>query len=153
MSPEPDKLAPSELYDAIVEAGVSFYAGVPDSLLKGYLAYLVEHVDPARHVIAANEGGAVALAIGHHLATGGLGLVYFQNSGLGNTINPLTSLADREVYDIPVLLLVGWRGRPGVPDEPQHRKQGRITLQQLETLEIPSAVLEPGTDTRQSVAD
>ena len=108
----------SVLWDAVKGAGVDFFAGVPDSLLKDFIAYLAEHADPASHVTAANEGGAIALAAGYHLATGRVGAVYLQNSGLGNTINPLTSLVDPEVYGIPVLLIIGWRGKPGVHDEP-----------------------------------
>ena len=140
-------LAPADLYDSLLRHGVTFFTGVPDSLLKGFIAYLGQQADSAKHVIAANEGGAVALAMGHHLATGGLAAVYLQNSGLGNTVNPLTSLADPEVYGIPLLLVIGWRGRPGFSDEPQHRKQGRITPAMLESMEIPYVTLEPGSDT------
>ena len=130
-----------EFHGALAREGVGYFSGVPDSLLKEICAYINDHTDPANHVIAANEGAAVALASGYHLATGGLGLVYLQNSGLGNTINPLASLADPEVYSIPMLLLIGWRGEPGVADEPQHRKQGRITLETLSALDLPHAVL------------
>ncbi len=98
-----------------------------------------------RHLVAANEGNAVALASGHYLATGRPGLVYMQNSGLGNAVNPLVSLADPMVYGIPVLLLIGWRGEPEVPDEPQHLKQGLVTLPLLQTLGIEHAIL-PFTD-------
>ena len=139
-------IEPAALWDALAAAGVEFFTGVPDSLLKDFIAYLVDHADPAQHVTAANEGGAVALATGYHLATGGIAAVYLQNSGLGNTVNPLTSLADPEVYGIPVLLIVGWRGRPGVHDEPQHRKQGAITLEQLGVLGIPTVVLDDQVD-------
>ena len=121
--------------------GVEFFAGVPDSLLKEVCAYISDHADKDRHVITANEGAAVAMAAGVHLAGGGLGLVYLQNSGLGNVVNPLTSLTDSEVYAIPLLLLIGWRGEPGVADEPQHRKQGRVTLETLAALEIPYEIL------------
>ena len=92
-----------------------------------------EQAPRERHIIAANEGNALALAAGHYLASGEPGLVYMQNSGLGNAVNPLTSLVDPLVYSIPALLLIGWRGEPGVKDEPQHLKQGRITLELLET--------------------
>ncbi|HWL54497.1 MAG TPA: phosphonopyruvate decarboxylase [Chthoniobacteraceae bacterium] len=129
------------IYDTLLGDGVSFFAGVPDSLLKDICAYITDHAPSGRHVIAANEGAAVALATGWHLATGEVGLVYLQNSGLGNLVNPLTSLADPEVYSIPMVLLIGWRGEPGVPDEPQHRKQGRITPDMLAALEIPAAIL------------
>lgn len=135
-------IEPAQLWNALTGSGIEFFTGVPDSLLKDFIAYLSDHADPARHVTAANEGGAVALATGYHLATGGIAAVYLQNSGLGNTVNPLTSLADPEVYGIPVLLIVGWRGRPGVHDEPQHRKQGAITLEQLGVLGIPTVVLD-----------
>ncbi len=121
--------------------GVNFFTGVPDSLLKDICAYITDHSDAANHVIAANEGAAVALAAGVHLSTGELPLVYLQNSGLGNLVNPLTSLADPEVYAIPMLILIGWRGEPGVHDEPQHRKQGRISPAMLDSLEVPWKVL------------
>ncbi len=130
--------------ESLNEWGISFYTGVPDSLLSGVSAYLSKKVDDSRHVIAANEGGAVGLAIGYHLATGQIPLVYLQNSGLGNTINPLLSLADSEVYSIPMVLLIGWRGQPGHKDEPQHKKQGRVQNQILAAMEIPYLVLEKG---------
>ncbi len=119
---------------------VEFYAGVPDSLLKPLCFYLDDHAGD-KHVVAANEGGAVALACGYHLATGGVPLVYLQNSGQGNTINPLLSLSDRDVYSIPLLLVIGWRGEPGTKDEPQHVKQGKVTIGMLETMDIPYRVL------------
>jgi phosphonopyruvate decarboxylase len=129
-------------FEALIADDVTFFAGVPDSLLKDLCGYLHEHAPAEAHVIAANEGSAVALAAGHHLATGRLGAVYIQNSGLGNAVNPLVSLADADVYAIPMLLLIGWRGQPGKnADEPQHVKQGRITLTLLETLEVPHRVL------------
>lgn len=121
-------------------AGVDFFAGVPDSLLKNFCACLTDN-RPGSHVIAANEGGAVALAAGHWLATSHPALVYMQNSGQGNAVNPLASLADPDVYSIPMVLLVGWRGEPGVKDEPQHVKQGKITLTLFETLGIPVEVI------------
>lgn len=126
--------------DGLTSAGIDFFAGVPDSLLKNFCACLTD-TRAAGHVIAANEGGAVALAAGHWLATRHPALVYMQNSGQGNAINPLASLADPDVYSIPMLLLVGWRGEPGVHDEPQHVKQGKITLPLFETLGIPAAVI------------
>ncbi len=122
--------------------GVDFYAGVPDSLLKSICFYLDDHAGD-KHVVAANEGGAVALACGYHLATGKVPLVYLQSSGQGNTINPLLSLADRDVYSIPLLLLIGWRGEPGTKDEPQHVKQGAVTVSLLEAMDIPHRVLPP----------
>ena len=122
--------------------GVEFYAGVPDSLLKPLCFYLPDHAGD-KHVVAANEGGAVALACGYHLATGKVPLVYLQNSGQGNTINPLLSLADRDVYSIPLFLLIGWRGEPGTKDEPQHVKQGKVTVSLLDAMDIPHRVLLP----------
>lgn len=106
-------------YDALVLQGIDFFAGVPDSLLKSFCAYVTEHSDLDRHIIAANEGAAIALACGYHLATGKTALVYMQNSGLGNSVNPLVSLVDPQVYSVPMLLLIGWRGEPGKQDEPQ----------------------------------
>ncbi len=124
-----------------------FYAGVPDSQLKSLCNYLMDRygLDPAHHVIAANEGNAAALAAGYHLATGKIPVVYLQNSGLGNIVNPAASLLNDKVYGIPCLLIVGWRGEPGVHDEPQHIFQGEITLPLLDTLDIPYFVIGTGT--------
>ncbi|PKL50536.1 MAG: phosphonopyruvate decarboxylase [Planctomycetes bacterium HGW-Planctomycetes-1] len=135
----------SLFYKTLTEKGIDFFAGVPDSLLKNFCAYVTDHAPENKHIIAANEGAAVALACGYHLATGKTGLVYMQNSGQGNAINPLVSLADPQIYAIPVLLLIGWRGEPGKKDEPQHIKQGIITLSLLDTLNIPYKLL-PDTD-------
>lgn len=120
---------------------IDFFTGVPDSLLKDFCAYITDNVLAANNIITANEGSAIALAAGYHLSTGKSGLVYMQNSGQGNSINPLASLVDRKVYCIPVLLLIGWRGRTGKKDEPQHVKQGQITLKLLDVLEIPYEIL------------
>jgi phosphonopyruvate decarboxylase len=136
---------PSALFDSLKAHGIEFFAGVPDSLLKFFCAYVTDQVDESRHVIAANEGSALALSAGHYLGTGRPGLVYLQNSGLGNAINPLLSLNDPEVYGIPVLLMIGWRGEPGVADEPQHIKQGRITISLLDTMEIPWQIIDSNT--------
>ncbi len=118
-----------------------FFTGVPDSLLKQLGTHLEAALPASQHVIAANEGAAVGLAIGHHLRTGSVPVVYLQNSGVGNTVNPLLSLADTEVYGVPLVLLIGWRGQPGVKDEPQHVKQGRVMAQLLDAMEIPYFVL------------
>lgn len=124
----------------IQDNGVGFFSGVPDSLLKDICGYMSDnYVD--NHIIAANEGNAIGLAAGYHLATGGLPLVYLQNSGLGNTVNPLTSLMSEDVYSMPMVLLVGWRGQPGVKDEPQHVMQGRVTEDMLKTLNIPYEIV------------
>lgn len=134
-------IRPEFFVETLRAEGVSFYAGVPDSLLKNICAYITDNFDENHNIIAANEGGAVALAAGYHLATGNVGCVYMQNSGEGNAINPLASLIDKEVYHIPLLLLIGWRGRPGVHDEPQHVKQGKVTTGLLNTMGINYDVL------------
>jgi phosphonopyruvate decarboxylase len=135
-------IQPNYLFEVLVERGVAFFAGVPDSLLKEFCAYVTDHVDSGSHVIAANEGNAVAMAAGYYLGSGRPSLVYLQNSGLGNTVNPLLSLNDPEVYGIPVLLMIGWRGEPNFQDEPQHIKQGRITPALLDAMEIPWMVID-----------
>jgi phosphonopyruvate decarboxylase len=132
---------PKFLLDELVRLGITFFTGVPDSLMKNFLLFLDSQSDQVIHVPAANEGGAIGLAAGHYLSTRKCPLVYMQNSGLGNALNPLVSLADREVYSIPLLILIGWRGEPGTSDEPQHVKQGRITLDLLRVLEIPYEIL------------
>ncbi len=134
-------IRPEFFIEKLRAEGVEFYAGVPDSLLKNVCAYITDHFDKKHNIIAANEGGAVALAAGYHLATGKVGCVYMQNSGEGNAVNPLASLTDRDVYHIPLLLIVGWRGRPGVHDEPQHVKQGKITTSLLDVMGIGYEVL------------
>lgn len=124
-----------------------FFTGVPDSQLKPLCDFLQDQygADSRHHIIAANEGNAAALAAGYHLATGKTPVVYLQNSGLGNIVNPVASLLNDKVYGIPCLFIVGWRGEPGVHDEPQHVFQGEITLELLETLDIPAFVI--GRDT------
>ena len=130
-----------KFYESLSQNGVDFYTGVPDSLLKDICSYISDNAPKERHVISANEGGAVALATGYYLATSKLPLVYMQNSGFGNTINPLLSLADPKVYSIPMLLVIGWRGEPGVKDEPQHVKQGEVSETLLKTLDIPYVII------------
>ena len=134
-------IRPEFFIERLRAGGVDCFAGVPDSLLKNVCAYITDHFDAAHHVISANEGAAVGLAAGHYLATGRPACVYMQNSGEGNAINPLASLTDPEVYHIPVLLLIGWRGRPGVHDEPQHAKQGKVTTGLLDVMGIRYEVL------------
>ncbi|MBQ8654471.1 MAG: phosphonopyruvate decarboxylase [Clostridia bacterium] len=126
------------------EAGIDFYTGVPDSQLKGLCdtLYALYGTQGREHIVAANEGNAIGLCAGHYLATGRPALCYMQNSGLGNAVNPLASLMDGKVYGLPCLLVIGWRGEPGVHDEPQHVKQGEITLGQLELMDIPCMVLD-----------
>jgi len=138
-------ISPNHFLDLLQSRGVDFFTGVPDSLLKHFCACISDKAPKNKHVIAANEGNAIALATGYHLATGKLGLVYMQNSGLGNAANPLISLTDPDVYSIPLLLVIGWRGEPGLKDEPQHKKQGRISEAFLKALEIPYHVISQET--------
>ena len=139
-------IRPEFFIEALREKGIDCFAGVPDSLLKNICAYITDHLDAAHNIIAANEGAAVGLAAGHYLATGQPACVYMQNSGEGNIINPLASLTDQEVYNIPVLLLIGWRGRPGVHDEPQHVKQGKVTTGLLNVMGVNYEVLSKEED-------
>ena len=139
-------IRPAFFIEKLKANGIDCFAGVPDSLLKNMCAYITDHCDDAHNIIAANEGAAVGLAAGHYLATGHPACVYMQNSGEGNIINPLASLTDQEVYNIPVLLLIGWRGRPGVHDEPQHVKQGKVTTGLLNVMGINYEVLAKDED-------
>lgn len=134
-----------ELLQEIENMGIDVIAGVPDSTLKQFCDGLQLHGEKFRHYVTANEGAAVGLAVGSYLASGKPACIYMQNSGIGNAVNPLASLANREVYGIPMLFIVGWRGEPGVKDEPQHVFQGRITCQLFETLEVPYAVIDNNT--------
>ena len=139
-------IRPEFFIEALREKGIDCFAGVPDSLLKNICAYITDYFDAQHNIIAANEGAAVGLAAGHYLATGQPACVYMQNSGEGNIINPLASLTDQEVYNIPVLLLIGWRGRPGVHDEPQHVKQGKVTTGLLNVMGVNYEVLSKEED-------
>ena len=127
--------------------GSDFYTGVPDSQLKALCNYLMATygIDPHHHVIAANEGNCTALAAGYHLATGKIPVVYMQNSGEGNIINPVASLLNDKVYAIPAVFVVGWRGEPGIHDEPQHIYQGEVTVKLLEDMDIATFII--GKDT------
>lgn len=127
--------------------GSDFYTGVPDSQLKALCNYLMATygIDPKHHVIAANEGNCTALAAGYHLATGKVPVVYMQNSGEGNIINPVVSLLNDKVYAIPVVFIVGWRGEPGIHDEPQHIYQGEVTVKLLEDMNIRFFVISKET--------
>ncbi len=134
------------LLDEIEKLGVSFYTGVPDSQLRALCDTLMSRYGIGeKHVIAANEGAAVGLAAGHYLATGNPAVVYMQNSGIGNAINPICSLVNDKVYAIPVLFIVGWRGEPGVHDEPQHIYQGEITRELLDCLGVQNYVISKDT--------
>ncbi|XP_033752776.1 phosphonopyruvate decarboxylase-like [Pecten maximus] len=132
-----DFLDPAQFYNALNGIGIDYFCGVPDSLLKDFCAYVTENCPSHQHIITANEGSAVALAAGYHLATGKNAMVYLQNSGLGNIVNPIMSLSVPPVYSIPMLLLVGWRGEPGKRDEPQHMVQGQATPGLLAAMGIP----------------
>lgn len=127
--------------------GADFYTGVPDSQLKALCNYLMHTygIDPKHHLIAANEGNCTAIAAGYHLATGKIPVVYMQNSGEGNIINPVASLLNDKVYAIPVIFVIGWRGEPGVHDEPQHIYQGEVTLRLLEDMDIKAFVVDRET--------
>ena len=139
-----------KVFDVLAAHGVSYFAGVPDSYLNGFCNYALANCGD-RNVITANEGNAIALAAGHYLATKEIPLVYMQNSGEGNTVNPLASLVDKNVYAIPIILLIGWRGQDNTePDHPQHKLQGEITTRLLEILHIPYSVL---TDNDAEFAD
>ncbi len=129
--------------------GLAFFTGVPDSYLNGFNNYLKNNIPVERNVITANEGNAIAFASGYYFATGNIPVVYMQNSGLGNCVNPLLSLADRRVYSVPMLLIIGWRGEPGTKDgeREQHTMQGRISGELLDSMEIPYKVLNEDTAT------
>lgn len=130
------QLSSQELYDPLIDNGVDYFCGVPDSITGPFSHFLMEHAKD-RHVITANEGNAIGLAIGYHIATNKTPVVYMQNSGLSNAIDPLASLADPSVLSTPMLLFVGWRGQPGRNDESHHARQGEITPNLLQSLQIP----------------
>ena len=135
-------ISPEDYYDHLKSEDINFFTGVPDSLLKDFCAFIEDEFSSNNHIIAANEGASIGLAIGYYLSSGKVPIVYLQNSGLGNTVNPLLSLASPEVYSIPILLIIGWRGEPGVKDEPQHIHQGRITPALLNAMDIPYIVID-----------
>ena len=131
-----------KVYDTFIAKGVDFLTGVPDSLLQSICAYITDYTPKEKNIIAANEGAAVGIAAGYYLASNKIPLVYMQNSGLGNAVNPLLSLVDERVYKMPMLFMVGWRGEPGVKDEPQHKKQGEVTIGLLEAMGISFTILD-----------
>lgn len=139
-----------KFYKKLIKNQIEFFTGVPDSLLKSFCAYIKDTTHEDKNILAANEGNAVGIASGYYLASKKIGLVYMQNSGLGNIVNPIASLDDKLVYNIPVFLLVGWRGEPGKKDEPQHKKQGMITLETLELLNIKYSVIDEFTENNQA---
>ncbi len=138
-------------YDYLSNKEIEFFSGVPDSLLKDICAYITDNTSKQKHIIAANEGNAIALAAGYHMATNKIPMVYMQNSGIGNAVNPLLSLTDTEVYNIPILLMIGWRGEK--KDEPQHVKQGKVTTDLLDAMEIPYLVLDTNEENAEKQID
>ncbi len=131
-----------ELFEALDAMGVDFFTGVPDSLLNDFCLYMTNNMTAEQHVMAANEGNAIAIAAGHYMATGKLPLVYMQNSGIGNATNPLLSLTHNCVYGIPMLLVIGWRGDPAISDHAQHKKQGELTPVLMKDMDIPYEILD-----------
>lgn len=130
------------VYETLKRAGVEFISGVPDTLLNDFCLGLDSHWDKEQHVLAANEGNAIALAAGYHIATNTVPFVYMQNSGMGNSMNPLISLTDKCIYSIPMVILIGWRGQPGIGDWPQHQRQGELSPVLLDALNIPYKILD-----------
>jgi phosphonopyruvate decarboxylase len=136
---------PEDFLVALRKNGVNKFSGVPDSLLKDVCAFISDNTLASDHLISSNEGSAISLAVGQYIASGKPSLVYMQNSGFGNALNPLLSLADTKVYSVPMLLLIGWRGEPGIKDEPQHIKQGEIMQSLLDVCGIPSIIIDADT--------
>jgi len=134
-------IQPKQFFECLTKNEVNLFSGVPDSLLKNICSYITDNTLAENHIIAANEGNALSIGIGYYLSTGKIPLIYMQNSGLGNVINPLLSLADPDVYAVPLLMMIGWRGEPDVKDEPQHKKQGRVTVALLDAMEIPYQII------------
>lgn len=124
---------------------IKFFTGVPDSVLKNFCFYVEKYLKK-KHVLATNEGSAVSIGIGHYLSTKEIPCIYMQNSGLSNAINPLISIASKNVYAIPLFLLIGWRGSPGSKDEPQHNAKGLITRNLLKLLKIKYCILKKEND-------
>ena len=129
-----------DFYSTLIKNSFDYFVGVPDSLLKEF-CLCINDLSKTNHIITANEGNAIAIASGYNIATSKYGVVYMQNSGLGNIVNPLLSLADEKVYKIPMLLIIGYRGEPNIKDEPQHIKQGELTLPLLDTLGVKYFIL------------
>lgn len=130
------------LFESLKKMGIDFFTGVPDSLLNNFCLYLTQNCGEGKHVMAANEGNAIAIAAGHYMATGKIPVVYMQNSGIGNATNPLLSLTHDCVYGIPMILVIGWRGDPAVSDHAQHKKQGELTPVLMKDMDIPYEILD-----------
>ena len=132
----------TQLFESLDKLGVKFFTGVPDSLLNDFCLYLVNNIPDGQHVMAANEGNAIAIAAGNYMATGNIPVVYMQNSGIGNATNPLLSLTHDCVYGIPMILVIGWRGDPSINDHAQHKKQGELTPVLMSDMDIPYEILD-----------
>lgn len=130
------------LFSALHDKGINFFTGVPDSLLNDFCLHLVNNVPDNKHVMAANEGNAIGIATGYYMATGEIPVVYMQNSGIGNATNPLLSLTHKDVYSIPLILVIGWRGDPSIKDHAQHKKQGELTTVLMNDMDIPYEILD-----------
>lgn len=130
------------LFESLKNLGIDFFTGVPDSLLNNFCLYMVQNIPDGRHVMAANEGNAIAVAAGYYMATGKIPVVYMQNSGIGNATNPLLSLTHDCVYGIPMILVIGWRGDPAINDHAQHKKQGELTPVLMKDMDIPYEILD-----------
>lgn len=133
----------TELVNTLVKEDLLFLTGVPCSYLKNFLSFINSEKTPFKHIIAASEGESIGIATGYHLATNKVPIIYLQNSGFGNTVNPLTSLMDEKVYSIPAILFLTWRGEPRITDEPQHKKMGAIMIDLLDVLGIPYRFASP----------
>lgn len=131
-----------KFFDHITSQGITTFAGVPDSLLKNLCSCIEDRVPKKNHIITSNEGAAIGYGIGSYLATSQPSFIYLQNSGIGNIVNPLLSLASSEVYGIPMIIMIGWRGMQGIKDEPQHTHQGRVMIETIEAMEIPYFILD-----------
>lgn len=143
-----------DLFEIFKNNDLTFFTGVPDSTFKGWMSFLEKnHGKKLTQIITVNECEAIAIAAGYHFSTGRIGIVYMQNSGQGKTVNPLTSLCDPEIYSIPMIMMIGWRGAPDIKDEPQHKKMGRVMIPLLETLEIPYRFLPSSVKEADKVID
>lgn len=142
-------IKPQDFFEILSENNYEYFCGVPDSTLK----YLCSYIDDLAndHLICANEGSAIGNAIGYHLATGKVPVVYMQNSGFGNAINPILSMASKEIYKIPMLIIMGWRGEPRIQDEPQHLHQGKVLLPSMEAMELDYDILPTNLESVQKL--
>jgi phosphonopyruvate decarboxylase len=147
------KLNPNNFFNYLKNKGIQFYTGVPDSLLKELNNVILLNTESKDHIITANEGSAIGVATGYHFATKKIPMVYLQNSGTGNIINPLMSLAHKDVYSIPMLIVIGWRGEPGVKDEPQHIAQGSCMIDLINSLNVTYDILPNNENEANEVLD